>query len=572
MRPLFSWLTLALALGSPALEAQSPGGVDPAWPFLGQSRVTPVSAAVVVSGHPMASEVGREVLRRGGNAVDAAVAVGLALAVVHSEAGNLGGGGFMLIRLADGQSHALDYRETAPAKARRNMYLGPDGNPTDKSWTGHLAVAVPGSVAGLFEAHRRFGKLPWSALVEPALRLAREGFVIDEYRHRMIASDSARLARFPGSKAAFLPDGHPPPTGSRFTQHDLALTLEAIRDRGKDGFYRGRVAELIVAEMRRGGGIVTRRDLVGYRPIWREPLRFTYRGYTVYSMPPASSGGVTLALLMNILEGYDPLPRFGSPELMHREVEAMRRAFLERNADLGDPAFVRNPVARMLSKAHAAARRAEIDTTRATPTPVLTVRQGRGSSTTHYSIVDPAGNAVSTTTTLNNSYGSGVTVTGAGFLLNDEMDDFSTVPGKPTNYGLVQGEPNAIAPGKRMLSSMTPTIVLGREGKLWMVLGTPGGPTIITQVYHVLSNVIDHGMSLADAIAAPRLHHQALPDQVVLEPGSGFLPAALDRLRALGHQIGNRPTYIGDVEAIVRVSDGWLGVSDPRRGGGGAWY
>ncbi|MGE0443010.1 MAG: gamma-glutamyltransferase [Gemmatimonadales bacterium] len=566
-RPLLAPAFLFLA-GSLAAQATATAGVAAGWPLVDSAIVTEGARGMVVSGNRIASEVGRDVMARGGNAVDAAVAVGFALAVVHPEAGNIGGGGFMVIRLADGRTLALDYRETAPGRATRTMYVGPDGNPTDRSWTGHLASGVPGAVAGLAEAHRRFGKLPWPDLVEPAIALARDGFPVDEYRNRSIGGDSARLRRFPASAAQFLPGGRPPEIGSIWRQPDLATTLAAIRDRGAKGFYAGPVADLIVAEMRRGGGIITRRDLARYRAIWREPVSFEYRGHRIYSMPPASSGGVTLALIMNIMEGFGPLPPFGSPELMHREAEAMRRAFMERNSSLGDPAFVRNPVARMISQAHADARRAEIDPERATPTASVTAALKDGPSTTHYSVVDGDGTAVSTTTTLNNSYGSAVTVTGGGFLLNDEMDDFTTAPGKPNNYGLVQGEANAIKPGKRMLSAMTPSIVLDPEGRLLMVVGTPGGPTIITQVYHVISNVLDHGMTLPEALAAPRLHHQSLPDQIALER-DGFAPDVIAHLQAMGHKVAFR-SYMGDVEAIIRTGRGWLGASDPRRGGGGA--
>jgi gamma-glutamyltranspeptidase / glutathione hydrolase len=500
--------------------------------------------------------------------VDAADVARLRMHHGEGESDGHGGGGFMVMRHADGTVASLDYRETAPAAATRNMYVGPDGNPTDRSWTGHLSVGVPGAVAGLAEAHRRFGRLPWARLVEPAVALARDGFVVDAYRHQSIASDTARLRRFPSSARQFRPRGRPPAPGSLWRQPDLARTLAAIRDRGADGFYRGRVADLIVAEMRRGGGIITHADLAGYRALWREPVAVSYRGHTVYSMPPSSSGGLTLGLILNIMEGFDPLPPFGSPALLHREAEAMRRAFLERNADLGDPAFVANPVARMLSKDHAARRRAGIDPLRATPTPAVAPVLSDAPSTTHYSIVDAEGNAVSTTTTLNNSYGSAVTVAGGGFLLNDEMDDFTTAPGRPNNYGLVQGEANAIVPGKRMLSAMTPSIVLDPAGRLFLVVGTPGGPTIITQVYHVISNVIDHGMTLPEALAAPRMHHQSLPDRIQLERG-GFPPATVAALRAMGHEVSFR-NYLGDVEAIIRTEHGWLGASDPRRGGGGA--
>lgn len=562
MRRLASVLLFLAA--APVTAAQ----VNPSWPLRDSARVVLGHRGVVVSGHPLASAIGRDVLRAGGNAIDAAVAVGLALAVVHPEAGNIGGGGFMLIRRADGRVAALDYRETAPGDATREMFVGPDGNPTDRSWTGHLAVGVPGAVAGLAEAHRRFGTLPWARLVEPAVALARDGFAVDAYRHTSIADAAGRLSRFPTSARQFLPRGRPPAVGQLFRQPDLARTLEAIRDRGADGFYRGRVADLIVAEMRRGRGLVTHADLAGYVPRWRDPLAFRYRGHTILSMPPASSGGLTLALILNILEGFDPLPAFGTAALMHLSAEAMRRAFMERNADLGDPDFVANPVERMISKDHAARRRAEIQVDRASATPPAPDAETRGSSTTHYSVVDSEGNAVSTTTTLNNSYGSAVTVTGAGFLLNNEMDDFTTAPGRPNNYGLVQGEANTIAPGKRMLSAMTPSLVLDPTGRLLLVVGTPGGPTIITQVFQVISSVVDHGMTLPEALAAPRMHHQALPDRIQLEEG-GYSAEVMAALRALGHRVETR-SYMGDVQAIIRIDAGWLGASDPRRGGGGA--
>jgi gamma-glutamyltranspeptidase/glutathione hydrolase len=521
---------------------------------------------LVVSGSPLASEVGRDILRQGGNAVDAAVAIGFALAVVHPEAGNIGGGGFMVIRLANGQVQTLDYRETAPGRASRDMYLsaGPEA-----SVTGHLAAGVPGAVAGLTEAHRRYGRLPFAAVIEPAIHLANEGFVVDEYRSLSIAGDSARLILFPASRTTFLPNDRPPEPGSTFRQPELGGTLEAVRDSGTAGFYRGWVADLIVAEMKRGGGLISHDDLARYRAIWRDPIAISYRGHTIYSMPPASSGGVTMGQILNIMEGYSPLPSFGSAALMHREAEAMRRAFTDRNRYLGDPEFVQNPVERLLSKEYAAELRRQIGE-QASVTPKFEGVTDAGSSTTHYSVVDADGNAVSCTTTLNNSYGSAVTVTGAGFLLNDEMDDFATSPGQPNMYGLVQGEANAIAPGKRMLSAMTPSIVLDRDKQLYLVTGTPGGPKIITMVYHVISNVIDHRMRLPQAVGAPRNHHQALPDSLQVEEG-GFLPAVLDSLNARGHGIWSREPW-GDVEGIIRTPQGWQGVSDPRRGGGGAGY
>jgi gamma-glutamyltranspeptidase/glutathione hydrolase len=571
-RPFVAPLALALlsgCAGGASVAPEPTAGIGRDWPLEGKARVTEGSSAMVVSGHPLASRIGRDVLRAGGNAVDAAVAVGFALAVVHPEAGNIGGGGFMVMRAAGGEVRALDYRETAPGGASRDMYLDASGEPTELSVTGHLSAGVPGSPAGLTEAHRQLGRLPFDSVILPAIRLAREGFEVDGYRSESIRSDSARLALFPASAASFLPGGRPPEPGTRLVQPDLAATLEAIRREGADGFYRGRVADLIVAEMARGSGLISHADLAAYRAIWREPVTIRYRGHTIYSMPPASSGGVTMGQILNIMEGFDPLPTFGTPDLIHREAEAMRRAFTDRNRYLGDPAFVENPVERLLSKEYAAELRAGIGQ-RATPTPQFESAAAGGSSTTHYSVVDAEGNAVSCTTTLNNSYGSAVTVTGAGFLLNDEMDDFATAPGRPNMYGRVQGEANAIAPGKRMLSAMTPSIVLDTTGQLYLVTGTPGGPRIITIVYHTISNVIDHRMPLPQAVTAPRMHHQALPDSIRVEDG-GFTRTTLDSLRARGHAISEGGHW-GDVEAIIRTADGWQGVSDPRRGGGGAGY
>jgi gamma-glutamyltranspeptidase / glutathione hydrolase len=560
-------LVVSSACGrSPGAAGVAPSaGVSSEW-SPGKTRVVEGSKALVVSGSPIASDVGKQILLQGGNAVDAAVAVGFALAVVHPEAGNLGGGGFMVIRMADGNVQTLDYRETAPSGATADMYLsaGPEA-----SVTGHLAAGVPGAVAGLTEAQKRYGKLPLAAVIAPAIRLANQGFVVDSFRSSSIGEDSVRLVLFPASRATFLPNDRPPLTGSTFVQPELGATLEAIRDSGAAGFYRGRVADLIVAEMARGGGLITHDDLQRYQAIWRKPIEISYRGHTIYSMPPASSGGVTMGEILNIMEGYKPLPPFGSAALIHREAEAMRRAFTDRNRYLGDPGFVRNPVDRLLSKDYATELRRQIGE-EASVTPKFDAVPGGGSSTTHYSVVDAEGNAVSCTTTLNNSYGSAVTVTGGGFLLNDEMDDFATSPGEPNMYGLVQGEANAIAPGKRMLSAMTPSIVLDPEKRLFMIVGTPGGPRIITMVYHVISNVIDHHMRLADAVAAPRIHHQALPDSIRVEKG-GILPSVLDSLRSKGHGVSEGGHW-GDVEAIIKTPNGWQGASDPRSGGGGAAY
>ena len=578
LEPRRPTLVLALALSALCAACGGPGKAGPRgfvpaeWPLY--ERVQPVTGrkAMVVSGSPLASQVGAEVLRRGGNAVDAAVAVGFALSVVHPEAGNLGGGGFMVIRFADGRVRTLDYRETAPALASRDMYLDSTGAVSEKSVTGHLSAGVPGSVAGMAEAARRYGTLPLAQLIEPAVRYARDGFPIDSFRRASLNGSKRRLALFETSAQQFLPDGDAPAVGATFVQADLARTLQAIADSGPRIFYEGWIADSIVGEMQRGSGIIARSDLAVYQPVWREPITISYRGYTVYSMAPSSSGGVTMAEILNILEGFAPLPAFASAEHVHLLAESMRRAFMDRNKYLGDPAYVDLPLARLLLKAHANQLRASIDPKRATPTPAdgqTLVREGM--ETTHYSVVDSAGNAVSVTTTLNNSYGSAVTVRGAGFLLNDEMDDFTSAPGKPNMYGLVQGESNAIEPGKRMLSAMTPSIVLDPRGELMMVVGTPGGPTIITSVAQVISNVIDFGMPLAEAVAAPRYHHQALPDTVRFEK-DGLLPATVQKLQEMGYAMGQRSGFSGDIDAIQRTAEGWVGVADPRRGSGAAGY
>jgi gamma-glutamyltranspeptidase/glutathione hydrolase len=556
---------------APAVALPSPH-IPTDWPVIAEAHAVPASRAVVSSMHPIASEVGAQVLHRGGNAVDAAVAVGFALAVVHPSAGNIGGGGFMVIRFADGSVQTLDYREAAPGRATRDMYLDSAGNLTDKGVIGHLAAGVPGSVAGLTEAQHRFGTLPLAEVLAPAIRLARDGHVLDEPRARGLSRAAEHLRRFQGSRETFLlPGGEAPPEGYLFVQPDLARTLQAISDSGPRVFYEGYIADLIVAEMEQGGGLISRRDLAAYEAVWRDPVEIRYRGHTVYSMAPVSSGGVTMGEILNILEGYDTLPEFGSAEQVHLLAEAMRRAFVDRNHYLGDPAFVEMPLEQLLSKSYAAERRRSIDATRASATPELRPGAGDGNHTTHYSVVDAAGNAVSVTTTLNFGYGSKVTVSGAGFLLNDEMDDFTSAPGRPNMYGLIQGEANAIVPGKRMLSSMTPSIVLAPDGELMMVVGTPGGPTIITTVTQVISNVIDHGMSLAEAIGAPRIHHQALPDTIRYERG-GLAPAVAARLEAMGHALAERDGYSGEVAGIIRSAESWIAVADPRSGGGSAGY
>jgi gamma-glutamyltranspeptidase/glutathione hydrolase len=440
---------------------------------------------------------------------------------------------------------------------------------TEKSLVGHLAPGVPGSVAGLHEAWKRYGSLSWAALLAPAIRLA-EGHVIDTARSRDIYWEREMLARFPASKAQFLVGDSAPPIGSIWKQPDLARTLRLISDSGPDVFYHGHIADLIVAEMQRGGGLITKEDLGRYRAKWRTPIELTYRGYTIYSMPPPSSGGVTMGEILNILEGYDTIPAFGTPGYVHLLTEAMRRAFIDRNHWLGDPDFVDMPIDRLLSKSYAASLRSQIDPQHATPTPPQAT-SGEGMHTTHYSIVDANGNAASVTTTLNGGFGSGVTVTGAGFLLNNEMDDFTSAPGKPNQYGLVQGEANAIVPNKRMLSAMTPSIVTDNHGQVQLVLGTPGGPTIITTVSEVILDVVDHRMNLAAAVAAPRIHHQALPDVTHYERG-GLTQQTIDALKAMGHAIEPWGGRQGTVAAIQRTAGGWVGVADPRYAGGALGY
>ncbi|HEX8273934.1 MAG TPA: gamma-glutamyltransferase [Longimicrobiaceae bacterium] len=548
------------------------------WAFPAGS-VAPVTATggMVSTTDRVASEIGAEVLRRGGNAVDAAVATHFALAVVNPEAGNIGGGGFLVVRMADGTTASLDFREAAPLKATRDMFLDAQGNLTDRSLVGHLAAGVPGSVAGMWEAHRRFGSLPWAELVQPAVNLA-EGIVVHERLAGSLRSYAERFQRFPATAAVFLPGGRAPRVGDRWVQRDLAETFRRIARDGKDGFYRGRTAELVEAEMRRGGGLITREDLARYQAKWRDPLRFTYRGHEVVSMPPTSSGGVTMAEMLNILEGYD-LRSLGylSPEHVHLFAEATRRAYADRNEYLADPDFVPQPTVRMASDAYAGERRRDIRRDRATPSaqvrpglgaaPAGAGARAEGTHTTHYSIVDGKGNAVAVTTTINSLYGNLVTVEGAGFLLNNEMDDFSAKPGTANQFGLVQGEANAVQPGKRMLSAMTPTIVLDPAGRVRLVTGTPGGSTIITTVAMMVSNVVDWNMDAATATAAPRLHHQHLPDTLRYERGG--LPRQTEaRLRAMGHAVAERGGYQGDTQTIIVLPGGVLtGASDPRRGG-----
>ncbi|MCU0621447.1 MAG: gamma-glutamyltransferase [Gemmatimonadales bacterium] len=536
----------------------------PAWRTPTPVRTVSAPRAMVVSEHPLSSAVGAAILRRGGNAIDAAVAVGFAQAVVNPAAGNLGGGGFLLYRQANGEVFALDYREAAPGSAAADMYIDAGGRVTSASVNGALAAGVPGSVAGLEAMHRRFGRLPWREVVLPAVELAR-GHVLDSTRARWLAGEADRLARYPSSRAALVRADRPWRTGDTLRQNDLARTLTILASEGADAFYRGPIAAQLVAEMRRSGGLISRDDLARYRAEWRTPLRTSYRGWEVWTMPPASGGGITLLQALNILEGFT-LPRPGSADLAHLQVEALRRAFLDRNALLGDPAFVAMPVEQLISKPYAAQQRAGIVRDRATPLEGSPLAEGR--HTTHYSIVDSAGNAASITTTINTGFGSGLVVGGAGFLLNNEMDDFTTQPGAVNAMGIRhEGTANAIVPGKRMLSSMTPTIALDPRGQLALVLGSPGGATIISAVLQVLVHVIDHGMRLEEAVAAPRLHHNGLPDLVDWEP-NGLGAAVRETLRARGHHLAERPGFMATVNAIRVTPKGLEGVSDPRVPGG----
>jgi gamma-glutamyltranspeptidase / glutathione hydrolase len=531
------------------------------WRFKPGEQGTFAPTAIVASNSALASAAGDEIMRAGGNAVDAAVATGFALAVTFPFAGNLGGGGYMVIRMEDGRSAAVDYREIAPLAATRDMYIGPDGKLTNESVVGYRASGVPGAVAGMSAALAKYGTKSLREVLQPAIRLADEGFIVDSVLFSSLRGSRAYLERFDG-KTVFYPDGQPLQPGTRFRQPALARTLKLIAEQGPDAFYRGEVADSLVAGMQRGGGIITKEDLARYKPEWRQPIASTYRGYKLFTMPPSSSGGVTITESLNILETYDSLPPFGSTAYAHLVASAYQRAFIDRNSKLGDPAFVQVPLDKLTSKSYARDLRKTISPDRASPTPLLERAIADGMHTTHYSVVDGAGNAVATTTTINNGYGSGVYLTGPGFFMNDEMDDFAAQPGKPNMFGLVQGEQNAIAPGKRMLSAMSPTIVLDPSGKLLLVVGAAGGPRIITATSQVILNVIQNHMSLPDAMRAPRLHHQALPDTIRFET-AGLTPAVVDSLKAMGWAIAPIGST-ANVNAIMRTSRGWIGVTEPR--------
>ena len=580
-----SLILLAVA----AVCASLPAGVSGA----GRSPVRAPNA-MVASVHEAASQAGLEMMRAGGNAVDAAVATGFALAVVHPQAGNLGGGGFLLLRWADGKTHFLDFREKAPAKAQRDMYLDAQGSVIqDASVVGYRAIGVPGSVKGLAYAQKKWGKLPLKRVMEPAIRLARDGFAL-AYEDCTDLRDKD-LARFPESRRIFQRNGDFYRPGEIFRQPELARTLERIAA-DPDDFYRGAMARELVAALEKGGGLITLADLAAYEVKEREPVRGWYRGYEIISAPPPSSGGIVLIEALNVLEGYD-LPTLGSrsADSIHLTVEAFRRAFFDRAQFLGDPDFSALPVAQLIDKRYAAAWRESVNLAHASSSAELKRPVGvfqeldrvaalrvpallpEPEHTTHYSVVDPEGNAVSVTTTLNDTLGSRVTAEGLGFLLNDEMDDFASKPGVPNLFGLIQGEANAIGPGKRPLSAMTPTMVL-KSGKLFLVLGSPGGPRIITTVANILMGVVDYGLDIQEAVNAPRFHHQWLPDAIYMER-VGFSADTRRLLEERGHKFIERDTvypsgYWSDGECIaIDLKTGErLGASDARNNGKAVGY
>jgi gamma-glutamyltranspeptidase/glutathione hydrolase len=541
------------------------------------AQVATGSRGMVVSQDERATRIGLEVLEKGGNAIDAAVAVGFALAVTLPRAGNIGGGGFMVIHLADDNANAaIDYREAAPAATTPEIFLGPDGQADPaKSRDSGLAVGVPGTVAGLDLALRQFGsgKFTLAELVAPAVHLARSGIPVRDDLFDSLQRGQKRLARWPSTARVFLKaDGAVPAMGDRLVQPELADTLETIGREGPRAFYIGPIADRIVASVREAGGVMTRGDLENYMPVIREPVTGTYRGYEIVSMPPPSSGGVHLIEMLNILEGYpSSLIGSGSPAALHLEIEAMKLAFADRAQHLGDPDAVEVPLERLISKEHAAELRSRIDQKHATPSRNVNpdIALPSGGNTTHFSVVDEAGNAVANTYTLNFNFGVGLVADGTGILLNNELDDFAAKPGAPNAFGLLGGAANAPAPHKRPLSSMTPTVVL-KDGKPVLVTGAPGGSRIITTVLQVVLNTIDGRMTIGDAVSAPRLHHQWWPDEVVVEPY--FPPEKVLTLVALGHRVRLGPLF-GSAQSIAVGPESFTGAADLRaRGSGAAGY
>jgi gamma-glutamyltranspeptidase / glutathione hydrolase len=532
------------------------------------------STGMVVTAQHLASDVGAAILRQGGNAVDAAVAVGYALAVTHPCCGNLGGGGFMTIHLADGSNVFINFREKAPLAAQANMFLDARGNvATDRSVNGYLAVGVPGTVMGLETAREKFGTLPRATLIAAAIRLAEEGFILTQGDVDVLKVATKEFRAQANVAAIFLQHGAPFKVGDRLIQKDLGTTLRAISSGGSDAFYRGSIPAAISAASRAHGGLLTPEDFAAYTVTESAPITCAYRGYTIVSAPPPSSGGVTLCEMLQVLAGY-PLGAMGfhSSESVHVMTEAMRHAYRDRNTYLGDPAFIDNPIERLLSAQYAETTRAQIQPKRATASTALAgeATADEHATTTHYSIVDHFGNAVSVTYTINDDFGAKVIAANTGFFLNDEMDDFTAKPGVPNMFGLVQGKANAIAPGKRPLSSMTPTLVL-KDGKPVLVVGTPGGSRIITTVLEIIVNVIDYGMPLQAAVDAPRIHHQWLPDTLAGEP-SALSVATVKSLEAMGYTVvALEPWGTGNAaEAIAITAGRFYGASDSRAPAGSA--
>ena len=527
---------------------------------------------MVASTTEIASRVGVEIMQRGGNAIDAAVAVGLALAVTWPSAGNIGGGGFMMIRRANGETEIIDYRERAPLSASRDMYLDKNGNVIkDASTVGYKAVGVPGTIAGLSLALKRHGKLNWADVVEPARKLAAEGFPITYHLARSLRAAEKSLKQFPDSNRIFLRDGKLFDEGERLIQPELAATFARLKDNGPREFYEGKTAQLIAADMKANGGLITERDLKEYEPTVRKPLIGNYRGYEIVTMPPPSSGGTALLEMLNILEHYNiSYSGPGSSDTIHLLVEAQRRAFADRAEFLGDADFVKVPVEGLVAKKYAADLAKTIDPDHATPSSKIRAGKPLGpesTETTHFTVIDAEGNVVTNTYTLNGGYGSAATARGTGVLLNNEMDDFTSKPGVPNAYGLLQSENNAIAPRKRPLSAMTPTIVL-KDGKVWFAIGSPGGPTIINTVLQVIVNIIDFGMNIQQAIDSPRFHHQWMPDRIQFEP-MGINRDTRAALERKGHSFAEKAGNMGDAEGImIDPKNGMrLGASDPRSGG-----
>lgn len=533
---------------------------------------------MVVSTSELASRVGVDVLKKGGNAVDASVAVGLALAVTWPSGGNIGGGGFMLIRKSNGKSEVIDYRERAPLAATRNMYLDSQGNVVPElSTVGYKAIAVPGTVAGFALAHSRYGKLKWADVVEPARQLADKGFIANYHFANSIAQVEKLLAQFPESKRIFLKNGKGPVAeGELFRQPDLAATLSRIKTHGAKDFYEGETARRLIADIKSGGGVITSEDLKQYKPTLREPIVTRYRNYEILTMPPPSSGGAVLAQMLGILEVKKQYEfSFASADSLHLLVETMKRSFADRAEHMGDADFVSVPLKWLTSQVYISQRAESISSKKATPSQDIFFGEpprGESEETTHYAVADAEGNVVSNTYTLNGSFGNGVVAKGTGVLLNNEMDDFTSKPGVPNMYGLMQNEKNAITPKKRPLSSMTPTVIV-KNGKFFMAVGSPGGPTIINTVLQVTLNVLDHGMTIQEAIDAPRFHHQWMPDKVRWEK-FGLPNETKFALAARGHVFDEKPSQLGDAQGIVWDEDAklYLGASDPRLGGRPAGY